>query len=101
MKHVEELQTALHVKDSEIAMLRQKGAAQGAEGARECSPSAANSTGAAHAGSAMSVLEQEVQEQKQAVHKIQTQLNAALDRERVLQQHVLQLQREFHLNPTP
>jgi hypothetical protein len=99
MKHVEELQTALHVKDSEIAMLREKGAAQGAEGARECSPPAA--TGAEHAGSATGALEQEVQEQKQAVHKIQTQLNAALDRERVLQLHVLQLQREFHLAPTP
>ncbi len=91
MKHVEELQTTLKAKDSEIAALRQKGAAQSADGLGGCSPTSA----AAHAGSPTGALQQEVQKQKQAVNKIQGQLTAALERERVLQQHVVQLQREF------
>jgi hypothetical protein len=93
MTHVEELQTTLKAKDSEIAALRQKGAAQSAEGLGGCSPTAAS----AHAGSPTGALQQEVQKQKQAVIKIQGQLTAALERERVLQQHVVQLQREFRI----
>lgn len=97
MKHVEELQTVLNAKCSETAMLTENGAAQGTEGALEPCPSAA--TGAAHAGSSTAALEQELQKQKQAVDKIQCKLDAALGRECVLQQHVVQLQREFHLTP--
>ena len=85
MQHVDELQASLQAKDSEIAMLQDKCA----------SHQAAPSNPAAAAAPDTHRLELEVQKHKQNVKKVQDQLTAALERERVLQQHVAQLQREF------
>ena len=87
MQHVDDLQSSIKAKDAEITSLRDRCAAQHAEISSRTAPSASSPEDVS--------LAQELQKQKQNVKRVQDQLTAALERERVLQQHVAQLQRKL------
>jgi len=96
MEHVDELQDSLKAKEIEIVALREQRAEPHADVVDLPATNHAEHSDSA-AEKCTESLQQELQRQQQKTQKAQDQLAAAHERERALQLHVAQLQREFRL----